>query len=796
MSTRNILGSGAQAKRVNTYRLPVTVSTPVDTPWVRNPSWRALTAVGDTEQAFRGLMAVYPDSSFVAFTAAGAYTVDWGDGTTDNYTTGATALKLYDFNDVDLDGTNAPVTLTDSGDLVNRTAHGYSNGMVVQFYNIVTTTGLSQGQVYYVIAATADTFQVSTTVGGSAVALTGDGSATLLPYKQAIITVTPQAGQNLTAINLNIKHTQTGLNQYEAGWLDIEVGSPNFSTTGLIISSDSSTINVVKNMCERVAVRNFGGVTDLSNRFRNMRRLREIVFASTAAVTNMSNMFNGSTSLTTVPLFNTQAVTTMLSMFSSCTALTTVPLFNTASVTNMSSMFGTCRALTTVPLFNTASVTNMASMFSGCLSLTTVPLFNTASVTNMNTMFGTCSVLTTLPPFNTQAVTNMDSMFNSCAALTTVPLFNTQAVTSMSSMFNGCSALTTVPLFNTQVVTTMLSMFNSCPSLTTVPLFNTQAVTSMGSMFSTCPSLTTVPLFNTASVTNISSMFNGCSALTTVPLFNTQAVTSMSSMFNSCAALTTVPLFNTASVTNMSNMFNGCNALQSIPALVVNAVSSSANFSSIFSNCSSLSKIEAKVFNFTFSVASCKLSVAALEEIFTNLPRVTTQQTITTTSNHGSVVVSKASSGTTSGSTTVTIANTSSLETGMEISGVGISSAVAVTMQDTGDTITRTAHGIANDTPVSFATIVSTTGITTYTTYYVVNTTADTFQVADTVGGGARALTTDGSGTLLYGTTITAISPNVSVTLSIPASATGSVTTVSGKAKNSIARLKNWAVTV
>ena len=341
----------------------------------------------------------------------------------------------------------------------------------------------------------------------------------------------------------------------------------------------------------------------------------------------------------------------------------------------------------------------------------------------------------------------------------------------------------------------MSQMFLSCSSLQSVPLFNTAAVTNMSGMFNGCSSLQSVPLFNTAAVTSMASMFLNCLSLQSVPLFNTAAVTSMSRMFNGCSSLQSVPLFNTAAVTIMDRVFEGCTSLQSVPSLNTSAVSSSANFSTMFLNCRSLSRIEAKEFRFTFSVADCKLSTTALNEIFTNLPKVTTTQTITATGNYGATIVSKTSSGTTSGSTTVTIANTADLVTGMEISGVGISDAVAVTMQDSGDTVTRTAHGIPNDTPVSFATIVTTTGIDTYTTYYVVNATADTFQVADTIGGSPRTLTTDGTGTLLYGTTITAITPNVDVTLSIPASATGSVTTVSGIAKRSIARLKNWAVT-
>ena len=54
----------------------------------------------------------------------------------------------------------------------------------------------------------------------------------------------------------------------------------------------------------------------------------------------------------------------------------------------------------------------------------------------------------------------------------------------------------------------------------------------------------------------------------------------------------------------------------------------------MFTTCTSLARIEAKDFRFTFTVANCKLSAAALDEIYTNLPTVTSQ-TITVTGNYG-----------------------------------------------------------------------------------------------------------------------------------------------------------------
>jgi len=580
MSFRNVQGSNVPARTLQA------AGTGQAKPWVRNPAWPALTAPTIGEQKLAGLHAVWPGDgvgnggNFFAVNCAAAYTVDFGDGTSVNTATGVQTNYEYNFADVDL--YDATVTLTDAGDLVERTAHGYSNGMEVQFYRIVTTTGLAEAQFYFVVNATANNFQVAATEGGAALALTANGSASLLPYKIATVTITPQAGENLTTVNLFVKDPTAGLQSYSTGWLELAIAGSSITT--LTISSASTTIRY--------------------------------------------------SYLESINIVGLGAVTTFTSLLRNCTKLQNVSINAPATVTDTSAMFTSCSSLTTVPLFNTAAVNNMSTMFQSCSSLTTVPLFNTAAVTSTNNMFALCSSLKTVPLFNTAAVNNMSGMLSSCASLTTVPLFNTAAVNNMSGMLSGCSSLTTVPLFNTAAVTNMSTMFQSCASLRTVPLFNTAAVTSMSSMFQTCSSLTTVPLFNTAAVNNMTSMFNSCSSLTTVPLFNTAAVTNMTSMFSSCSSLKAVPLFNTAAVTNMSFMFLSCFSLTEIPALVTTAVTSTSNFSTLFGTCNSLARIQAKNFRFSFAVSNCKLSATALNEIYTNLPSVV-GQTITVSNNYG-----------------------------------------------------------------------------------------------------------------------------------------------------------------
>jgi len=64
----------------------------------------------------------------------------------------------------------------------------------------------------------------------------------------------------------------------------------------------------------------------------------------------------------------------------------------------------------------------------------------------------------------------------------------------------------------------------------------------------------------------------------------------------------------------------------------------------------------------------------------------------------------------------------------------------------TDDSVTYTNHGLAVDTPVTFASLTGGAPLVDGVTYYVRDVTADTFKVAATVGGAAIDVTPDGSG--------------------------------------------------
>lgn len=71
------------------------------------------------------------------------------------------------------------VTFQDTGDTVTLTSHGLQNGQRVSFSSITSTTGISTNTAYFVISAATNTFQLASTSGGSALALTTNGSGTM-----------------------------------------------------------------------------------------------------------------------------------------------------------------------------------------------------------------------------------------------------------------------------------------------------------------------------------------------------------------------------------------------------------------------------------------------------------------------------------------------------------------------------------------------------------------------------------------------------------------------------------------
>ena len=122
--------------------------------------------------------------NFPANTGAAATQIThWGIGVGSS---GATDLLWSG----ELIGPRIVVTVDASTDTLTSTSHGLTNGQAsrVRAVDGTVPAGLSAGTQYFVVGATANTFQLSTTVGGAAVNITDAGSGTISVHKDYYIT--------------------------------------------------------------------------------------------------------------------------------------------------------------------------------------------------------------------------------------------------------------------------------------------------------------------------------------------------------------------------------------------------------------------------------------------------------------------------------------------------------------------------------------------------------------------------------------------------------------------------------
>jgi surface protein len=336
------------------------------TDWQRPNDWIAIPSIAPGEQVFYGLVAVYNviGGNRVAFTFAGNYTVDWGDGSAlENVLSGVKAEHSYTYASVS-----------------NPTSEGWRQALIK-----VIPTG----------AANITTVNLQQTPTGIATGKTSQ-------FMDIVMSVPNVSG---ASTNLVIGTGATVAHRVvERIWIK-EIGAINNMTT--MFSSCASL--------QSVPLFNTASVTNMDRMFSGCSSLRTVPLFNTTNVNNaigMQGMFTNCSSLQTVPLFDTSNVVGMSVMFFGCTSLQSVPLFNTASVTNMASMFSGCSSLQSVPLLNTVSVTSMTNMFLNCTSLQSVPSFNTTNVSTLNSMFQGCVSLNQAEIIGTN-VTNIATIFTS-----------------------------------------------------------------------------------------------------------------------------------------------------------------------------------------------------------------------------------------------------------------------------------------------------------------------------------------------------------------------------------------------
>ncbi len=355
--------------------------------WTRPSDWLTLPAVPEP-QGVRALVAVFDnDTNFYALRCSGAYTVDWGDGSSpQNYSSNTTASYNYNWNSINSN------TLTSYG------------------------------------------------------------------YRQAIITITPQSGQNLTQFTLNVRHSAITANiAYGEGWMDINVNCP--SATTFSIGGANKTLHLL----ERVYIKSWGNITTLNSVFRGCRVLQSLNEHewNTSQINNFNSMFFECHRLQSLDTrnWNVSSGTNFASMFAYCTSLKNIEGLEDWNVstncTTLSSMFDFCGALfcdkeiLNLNKWNVSNATTLSFMFRECRSLKNISLssWDVRKVTTMSTMFEICDSLQYLDISNWQPIvttTNNNFLFGS-NSIKSLKMPSLTAINSNLQFFAaGCTSLSMI----------------------------------------------------------------------------------------------------------------------------------------------------------------------------------------------------------------------------------------------------------------------------------------------------------------------------------------------------------------
>lgn len=300
--------------------------------WTRPSDWLTMPTITASEQKIAALFAVGDYSTnHVAFRMSGAYTVDWGDGNTENVAANTTAQHVYNYSD-----------------LSASTEFDYSGATGRQAMIVITP---QSGQN---LTSVSFDYRHSDLVGTS-----------LTPILEIVC-----SAPNATTLKFG------GSN----GWLGL-------MEQCTVLSHNASNLVNLFHSCQAlqsVPLFDTSAVTTVAYMFFNCYALQSVPLFDTSSATSTSNMFYGCSSLKEVPLFDTSSVLSMSFMFQSCFSLKEVPLFDTSSVTNFFGMFQSCLSLQSVPLLDMSNGSSHGNTFNGCSALQSIPAIDCSGSTNMS----------------------------------------------------------------------------------------------------------------------------------------------------------------------------------------------------------------------------------------------------------------------------------------------------------------------------------------------------------------------------------------------------------------------------
>lgn len=444
----------------------------------------------------------------------------------------------------------------------------------------------------------------------------GVSSSTLTSggYRQSIVRITPQAGQQLTLFN-GVQPITEDPQIPNSSAVSVKMAGQNFTT---MASAFQSFVNLQD--FEFVGSNNFN---QINNMFTNCYNLRKVYQLDTSSAVSMSQLFNGCFNLLEVPQLNLDNCTNLISGFYNCTNLTYIPTIDLSNspLTSLSSSFRNCIKISKLPVKNTEKITNFTYAFSGLENITSIEGISFTAATNLNSTFYLSYNIERINPLGgwpTNYTGSLNSTFNGCQRLTDITPFQTSGSTNFTSTFRNCRKLTDLSWVDLSSAIEAQGVTNFMYALKKPPVnlptdFNRYLNQTHYSNRSLRKG---IEIPSTAKPTRLYYYARDAYSLETLPEFDTSEVEDIRAMTYQAFSISVLPAYNFSAVT------------------LSDATTFAYAYNLRESNVYGLTR--------THSYQRCQLSREEIVKIFNNLGTASGSQTITVSLNPGSSSVTPA----------------------------------------------------------------------------------------------------------------------------------------------------------
>jgi hypothetical protein len=209
--------------------------------------------------------------------------------------------------------------------------------------------------------------------------------------------------------------------------------------------------------------------------------------------------------------------------------------WNVSAARNMSRMFRYGEFNQDISAWNVSSVTDFSRMFERTTAFArSLVDWDVGSGTNFYAMFAHSSYPGDCTGWDVSNATDMGYMFSATGAVVDVTDWDTSSVTVMNHMFHGCASVVGEGGFDTGNVTNMAYMFYSTPIVPDVQFWDVSRVTNFSDTFRGISTVPDLSGWDVRSAQNFSRMFWGTNiAALDISGWNVSSATTFQDMFGS-----------------------------------------------------------------------------------------------------------------------------------------------------------------------------------------------------------------------------------------------------------------------